>query len=174
MYVEGIAGSPTSLNPLFASFNEPDHDLTSLIFSGLTRLDGPERWYPTFAESWQIGADGRSYTFQLRADATWHDGVPVTADDAVFTFTLLQNKDLPANPDLVSLWQNVKVSANSHAPSSSRSTSRSPPSSPTPRSAFYLATCWEALRRRIFRAPPSTRGPSARARSSCSRRVSIR
>ena len=38
-YVEGMAGAPGRVNPLFASQNEADRTLTSLVFSGLTRLD---------------------------------------------------------------------------------------------------------------------------------------
>ena len=37
-YVEGAAGAPSRINPIFSSFNAVDSDLTALIFSGLTRL----------------------------------------------------------------------------------------------------------------------------------------
>ena len=36
------------------------------------------------AQSWETSADGLTYTFKLR-DANWHDGVPLTADDIVFS-----------------------------------------------------------------------------------------
>jgi peptide/nickel transport system substrate-binding protein len=43
------------------------------------------------AESWQIGPDGKTYTFKLRPEAKWHNkppmnGRPVTAPDVVWSF----------------------------------------------------------------------------------------
>ena len=37
------------------------------------------------AESWEILDDGLTYIFHLNKKANWHDGVPVTADDVVFS-----------------------------------------------------------------------------------------
>jgi peptide/nickel transport system substrate-binding protein len=41
---------------------------------------------PELAESWDISADGKTYVFHLRKDATFHDGSPVTADDVKWSF----------------------------------------------------------------------------------------
>jgi peptide/nickel transport system substrate-binding protein len=40
---------------------------------------------PGLAESWEIGADGRTWTFHLREGATFAGGNPVTADAVVFS-----------------------------------------------------------------------------------------
>jgi len=45
----------------------------------------PERLRPRLAQSWQIGADRRSYRFTLRGDARFADGAPVIAGDAAFS-----------------------------------------------------------------------------------------
>jgi peptide/nickel transport system substrate-binding protein len=45
------------------------------------------------ADSWEIAPDGRTYTFYLNQNALWHDGVPVTADDVVFSFDALANPE---------------------------------------------------------------------------------
>ena len=37
------------------------------------------------AEKWELGTDGTTWTFHLRENAEWHDGVPVTAGDVVFS-----------------------------------------------------------------------------------------
>jgi oligopeptide transport system substrate-binding protein len=54
------------------------------LFEGLTILHPktltPE---PGAAESWTVSPDGLTYTFTLRAQAVWSDGVPVTASDFV-------------------------------------------------------------------------------------------
>ncbi len=49
--------------------------------------------YGDLAESWDVSDDGKSYTFHLRDNATWHDGKPVTSADVVYTFqTIVDNK----------------------------------------------------------------------------------
>ena len=60
---------------------------TDLVYSKLIRPnDGNLKWMPDLAESWEINDDATSYTFFIRKDAVWHDGVPVTARDVVFTY----------------------------------------------------------------------------------------
>ena len=60
------------------------------IFSSLLRCDERVDLTGDLAERWERSADGRTYTFRLRKDAVWHDGKPVTADDVLFTATMLQ------------------------------------------------------------------------------------
>ncbi len=49
---------------------------------------------------WRIFPDGRMETrWVIRADARWHDGVPVTAHDAVFTAMVAQDPELPTFGD---------------------------------------------------------------------------
>jgi len=37
------------------------------------------------AESWQIGADAKTFTLKLRDNVRWHDGKPFTSDDVLFS-----------------------------------------------------------------------------------------
>ena len=41
---------------------------------------------PELAESWEVAEDGLSATFNLRQDATFHDGTPVTAKDVKWSY----------------------------------------------------------------------------------------
>ncbi|MCH6555206.1 MAG: peptide ABC transporter substrate-binding protein, partial [Chloroflexi bacterium] len=110
-YVEAIVGSPARVNPLFAPLNDTDADLASLVFSGLTRL-GPEGGiFPDLAESWEISEDGLSYAFKLRRDVNWHTGAAFTAEDALFTYDLLADPDLPSDSRLGQLWRQVSCNA---------------------------------------------------------------
>lgn len=43
--------------------------------------------------SWELADDGKTYTFRLHEDAKWHDGVPVTAADVVFSMESMVNPD---------------------------------------------------------------------------------
>lgn len=44
---------------------------------------------PDFATSWDVSSDGKEYTFHLRTDAKWSDGVPVTAHDVEYSWKRL-------------------------------------------------------------------------------------
>jgi peptide/nickel transport system substrate-binding protein len=109
-YVEGLVGQPRHLNPLLSGFERPDQALCSLIFSGLTRLNGNGEVEPDLASDWEISDDGLSYTFRLRTNARWHDGTPVTADDVILTIRLLQDPEFPGPPELgAEVWQSVEI-----------------------------------------------------------------
>jgi peptide/nickel transport system substrate-binding protein len=41
---------------------------------------------PGLATEWEQSEDGLTWTFQIRDDATWHDGEPMTAGDIAYTF----------------------------------------------------------------------------------------
>ena len=92
-YSEGIIGYPRYLNPVLAAANDADQDLSRVIFSGLLKLDTNGGLIPDLAESYSIGENGKVYDFFLRRDALWHDGMPVTADDVIFTIQTIQNPD---------------------------------------------------------------------------------
>ena len=110
-YVEGIAGYPHLINPLFSHLNDVDRDLCALVFDGLTQVDERNRIVPLLAEAWRVSEDGLSYTFSLRDSVRWQDGEPFTADDVVFTIGLLQSEELePASP-YADLWRSVEVTA---------------------------------------------------------------
>ena len=56
---------------------------------------GPEGdWHPAAADSWELSEDGRTWTFHLRQDAMWSDGVPVTAEDWVYSFRRYLNPEM--------------------------------------------------------------------------------
>jgi peptide/nickel transport system substrate-binding protein len=108
VYVEGVVGRPTYLNPILSPFNDADDDVASLVFSGLTRLTRDGTVIPDLASAWTTSPDGLSYTFTLR-DAVWQDGQPVTADDVAFTIGLVQSPTFPGSPDVARLWQKIQI-----------------------------------------------------------------
>lgn len=94
---EGIVGAPRLINPLLAPTNDADRDLASLIYSGLYKFNGSGKLEPDLAKSMpEVTSDGLAYSVTLRDDARWQDGVPVTADDVVFTVQAAQNPDYGA------------------------------------------------------------------------------
>jgi peptide/nickel transport system substrate-binding protein len=91
-YREGALGRPVSVSPLGAR-SQADRDLVALVFEGLVRLDADGKPEPALARTWTADPGGASWTFELRPDARWHDGEPVTADDVVFTVDTLRDPD---------------------------------------------------------------------------------
>jgi peptide/nickel transport system substrate-binding protein len=57
----------------------------TMIFDGLVEKD-EKGIIPWLAEDWDISEDGTEYTFYLRDNVLWHDGVAFTADDVLFTY----------------------------------------------------------------------------------------
>jgi peptide/nickel transport system substrate-binding protein len=106
---EGLQGNVQRLNPLFARFNVVDSDITSLIFEGLTRINGYGEVVPALAVDWVVSFDGLEYMVTLRDDVLWQDGTPFTAADVVYTVSVLGSPDFPGPPELGDFWRTVEV-----------------------------------------------------------------
>ena len=91
-------GAGASFDNVYA--NCPSNSCLSVLaplYNGLVESD-PETDDQTdirgdLAERWELSADGLSYTFFLHENARWHDGVPVTAADVVFSLDDMVNPD---------------------------------------------------------------------------------
>jgi peptide/nickel transport system substrate-binding protein len=88
--VEGIIGMPTLVNPVLA-VSDADKDLVSLIYSGLVRRQADGSFIPDLAESYTISTDGLNYTFIIKDNAKFHDGVKLTADDVIYTIDKIKD-----------------------------------------------------------------------------------
>jgi peptide/nickel transport system substrate-binding protein len=56
------------------------------IYEGLITLGPKLEPLPALARSWEISADGLTYTFHLQQGVTWHDGRLFSSADVVFSF----------------------------------------------------------------------------------------
>ena len=81
-----------------------------LLFLPLVDRYGPEV-RPRLATSWDHSPDLRVWTFHLREDVRWHDGVPVTAHDIRFSLELFSHPDVlfPAGWYPASTFESVAV-----------------------------------------------------------------
>jgi len=61
-----------------------DVDIQHELMEGLTALDMDMKPVPGAALSWDVSADGLTYTFHLRPDGKWSNGDPLTADDFLY------------------------------------------------------------------------------------------
>lgn len=108
IYNEGITGSFTNANPLYAS-SPVDSSVSKLVFSGLLKSNPDNKLEGDLAESWAYDQSETVYTVILKKNLKWHDGKPLTSKDVIFTYRLIQYPDTKSY--LYPSWQGIKVEA---------------------------------------------------------------
>ena len=94
-FIQASIGDIGGLIPSLTS-DQSSHEVGSLIYDGLVKLDKDLNLAPAMAESWTYSRDCLELTFKLRHDVKWHDGRPFTAADVVFTYQTMINPKTPA------------------------------------------------------------------------------
>ena len=90
-------GFPNGLDLHQVGTNRPSYGISwclydRLVTFGTKTLDDGSLSYdftviePELAESWTVAEDGLSVVFNLRQDATFHDGTPITAKDVKWSY----------------------------------------------------------------------------------------
>jgi peptide/nickel transport system substrate-binding protein len=78
------------LNPILQS-DTVSGAITDRLFESLVNTDPTTgSIIGTLAEKWDVSPDGLTYTFHLRNGVKFHDGQPLTAEDAKFTLDVLK------------------------------------------------------------------------------------
>jgi peptide/nickel transport system substrate-binding protein len=105
-----VAGIPSNPPMLYNKLNVggvggQGNALQDLVHVGMSMYDLERNLQPRLAETiptlengqWKLFPDGRmETTWTIRPNAQWHDGAPFTADDLVFTLTVVRDRELPA------------------------------------------------------------------------------
>ena len=60
------------------------------LFASLVRYDSGWEPQPYLAKSWETSEDGRTITFRMVDNATFHDGTPVTSEDVAFSIMTIK------------------------------------------------------------------------------------
>jgi len=107
-----VQGDPFTLNYQMSSssaFTPPGSEaLEELVNTGLTALDGKGSLRAMLAEAapavenglWTTLPGGQmETTWKIKPTALWHDGTPLTAEDLVFTVTVVRDSDVGAFRD---------------------------------------------------------------------------
>ncbi len=106
-YTEGIVGQPRFINPVYASLNDIDRDLTEILFSGLMKYDKEGKIVKDLADNFEIKEEGKIYEFSLKDNVFWSDGEKLTVDDLVFTVETIQNPDYKSS--LRAEWLGIEI-----------------------------------------------------------------
>lgn len=80
--VRGNGPEPDSLDPQRAR-NFESHSILRDMYECLTAIGKDANPVPALAESWDVSADGKRYTFHIRNNARWSNGDRVTSEDIV-------------------------------------------------------------------------------------------
>lgn len=108
IYDEGMVGTYTNANPIFAT-GPVDQAVSHLIFAGLLKYSDHNQLTADLASGYTVDPTGRHYVVKLKPSLTWQDGQPLTAQDVVFTYHLIQDPDVGS--PLLQSWQNISVTA---------------------------------------------------------------
>lgn len=85
-FVYATTITPSSLDPTKGSDNLETLLIHNIYDSLLYYTNQtPPKLKPWLAKEWNVADDGKTYTFELRDDATFHNGDPVTAADVMFS-----------------------------------------------------------------------------------------
>ncbi len=101
-------GDVNTLDPQRMSWMQ-DLRVARLLFEGLVQNDVMSADFgivPAIAESWSVSDDGLIWTFNLREDAKWNNGEPVTAEDFRYSWRRAMLPDLAS--DYVKMFLVIK------------------------------------------------------------------
>lgn len=95
VFIQTTVGDISTLNPL-VSEDASSGAAIAMFLTGMTTWNPmTEQVEPALAKSWEIGADQRVFTFHLRDGLVWSDGVPLTADDVIFSYRCYYDERFP-------------------------------------------------------------------------------
>lgn len=83
--VVAASADPGHFNPAVSTAGGT-HFIADNLYNGLVFLDQNLEPKPDLAESWTVADGGKTYTFKLRPNVKWHDGVAFTSADVKFSF----------------------------------------------------------------------------------------
>lgn len=108
IYNEGVLGTFTTANPIYAT-SGIDTTVSRLVFSGLLDHDNQGNIIGDLAKDYETDEVGKTYTVHLKPGLTWHDGKPLTSNDVLFTYQLIQNPDTQS--PFMNSWRDITISA---------------------------------------------------------------
>lgn len=94
-FIRNLGAEPPTLNPVTSS-DIVSFQVYKWIFSPLFDMDENMHPVPVLATSWEISPDHLTMTFHLRRDVKWHDGIPFTSKDVLFTFNKIMDPNVDA------------------------------------------------------------------------------
>jgi peptide/nickel transport system substrate-binding protein len=99
---------PTTLNyPLLNT--RLTQQICANINESLLLFDWQFKPHPNLAKSFEMSPDGLRYVFQLQPGVSWHDGMPFTAHDVVFTCDVMLRELNPRSRAALSHCESIRA-----------------------------------------------------------------
>lgn len=95
IYRVPLMGNPSTLDPAYVQ-DQFGAAVVQQIFDGLVKFDPYLMVLPALAKTWQVEEQGKVYRFVLRKNALFHNGLPVTVEDVVFSISRLIRVNPPS------------------------------------------------------------------------------
>jgi peptide/nickel transport system substrate-binding protein len=92
--IEGTIGEASTLIPILAT-DSSSHAVAAQIYNGLVKYDKNLNIVGDLAESFSVSSDGLQITFHLRRGVRWHDGLPLTSRDVLYTYRVIIDPKTP-------------------------------------------------------------------------------
>jgi peptide/nickel transport system substrate-binding protein len=90
VYKIGVTEDPDSFNP-FDMMSGTSWSVAHMMYEFLYAVGPVMDPYPQLAASHEVSDDFLTWTYHLVENSYWHDGLPVTAHDVVFTFKMIMD-----------------------------------------------------------------------------------
>ncbi|MCX8028426.1 MAG: peptide-binding protein [Brevinematales bacterium] len=85
-----LSQEPQTFNPV-SSLDLYSSTIISFIYDSLFEVDQNLNFVPKIVKEYSVSSDSKVFRFRLREDAKWQDGTPITADDIIYTFSMITN-----------------------------------------------------------------------------------
>ena len=89
----GTSEDLDALSP-FLAYERAATELFLMVYDSLSEFDANLEPAPGLAKSWSVSDDKLTWTFMLRSDVAWSDGVPFTSKDVKFTYETMASAEL--------------------------------------------------------------------------------
>jgi peptide/nickel transport system substrate-binding protein len=80
----GAAGAPKNFDPIFNDDGESFRPIRQMYETLIEHTPGTAQLAPGLAEKWEVSADGKTITFNLRKGVKFHDGTDFNAEAVCF------------------------------------------------------------------------------------------
>jgi len=85
-----LSQEPQTLNPV-SSLDVYSSTVISFIYDSLFEVNKNLDIVPKIVDSFEVSENSTLFRFKLKTNVYWHDGVNLTADDIVYTYSMITN-----------------------------------------------------------------------------------
>ncbi len=93
-FTDATFADPKTFNPVLANETSSTDALGPVFDSLVARNPETLEFEGALASSWTTSDDKKTWTFKLRKGVKWNDGQPFTADDVIFSFDVVYDKNI--------------------------------------------------------------------------------